>query len=77
MNKREEYLEAVLAITGGESWKIVQDGIKDDIRNIEVQELSSEAWEEVRELRGFRRALIYVHDLRELAKLEKTNAVRL
>ena len=74
MTKREEYIEAVLEITGGEPWKVVQAGMKDDIRNVEVQELSAEDWGAVKELRGFRRALIYVHDLRELAKLEKSNA---
>ncbi len=73
MNKREEYLDAVLEVTGGEAWKTVQEGIKADIRNVEVQELSAEL-EDIKELRGFRRALIYVHDLRELAKLEKSNA---
>lgn len=74
MSKREEYLDAVLEITGGNEWKTVQEGLKNDIRNIEIQELSADL-EDVKELRGFRRALIYVHDLRELAKLEKTNAV--
>ena len=69
---RQDYIEAVLEITGGETWKIVQQGIKTDIRNVEVQELSADL-DKVMELRGFRRALIYVHDLRELAKLEKTN----
>ena len=72
---RAEYIDAVLEVTGGEAWKVVQEGMKDDIRNVEIQELSSEEWETVRELRGFRRALIYVHDMRELAKLEKSNAV--
>ena len=69
---RQEYIDAVLEITGGEAWKTVQEGIRADIKNVEVQELSAEL-ENVKELRGFRRALIYVHDLRDLAKLEKTN----
>ena len=69
---RQEYIDAVLEITGGEAWKTVQEGIRADIKNVEVQELSTEL-ENVKELRGFRRALIYVHDLRDLAKLEKTN----
>ncbi|MHA2065234.1 MAG: hypothetical protein ACXABY_12730 [Candidatus Thorarchaeota archaeon] len=71
---RNEYIEAVLDVTGGESWKAVQEGLKADIRNVEVQELEADL-EDVKELRGFRRALIYVHDMRELAKLEKANAV--
>jgi len=71
---RQEYIEAVLEITGGESWKVVQEGIRADIRNVEVQELEADL-DNVKELRGFRRALIYVHDLRDLAKLEKTNEV--
>ena len=75
MIEREQYLDAVLDITGGEAWKIIQEGMKDDIRNVETQELQAVTWEEVLELRGFRRALIYVHDFRNLAKLEKHNAV--
>ena len=69
---RQEYVDAVLEVTSGEAWKVVQEGIRADIKNVEVQELSAEL-ENVKELRGFRRALIYVHDLRDLAKLEKTN----
>lgn len=72
---RNEYIEAVLEVTGGEPWAKVQEGLIADIKNIETQELSANEWGEVRELRGFRRALIYVHDMRELAKLEKSNAV--
>ena len=73
---RAEYIDAVLQVTGGEAWEIVRQGLADDIKNIEVQELSSEEWGEVKELRGFRRALIYVRDMRNLAKLEeKHNAV--
>ena len=68
---RSEYLDAVLEVTGGEAWTLVQEGLKDDIRNVEVQELSAEI-EDIKELRGFRRALIYVLDLRNLAKLEKS-----
>jgi hypothetical protein len=69
---RAEYIDAVLEVTGGEAWELVKEGIKTDIRNVEVQELEAPL-EDVMELRGFRRALIYVHDLRELAKLEKAN----
>jgi len=71
---RQEYINAVLEVTGGEQWKLVQEGLKADIRNVEVQELEA-GLENIMELRGFRRALIYVHDMRELAKLEKANAV--
>jgi len=72
---RAEYIEAVLEVTSGEAWEKVRIGLKEDIRNVEVQELSADL-KDVKELRGFRRALIYVQDLRELAKLEKTqNAV--
>jgi hypothetical protein len=69
---RAEYIEAVLEVTGGEAWEKVKAGLKDDIRNVEIQELDAPL-EDIKELRGFRRALIYVHELRELAKLEKTN----
>ena len=73
---RAEYIDAVLQVTGGEAWEIIRQGLADDIKNIEVQELSSDEWSEVKELRGFRRALIYVRDMRNLAKLEeKHNAV--
>jgi len=73
MTDRNKYLDAVLEITGGEAWKTIQEVMKDDIRNVETQELQVSTWEEVLELRGFRRALIYVHDFRNLAKLEKHN----
>ncbi|MEE8114323.1 MAG: hypothetical protein V3T23_08200 [Nitrososphaerales archaeon] len=67
---RTEYINAVLEVTGGQSWELVREGLADDIKNIEVQELQSEEWGEVKELRGFRRALIYIRDMRNLAKLE-------
>ena len=51
--KREDYLEAVMEITSGQHWKTVQEGLKDDIRNVEVQELSADL-ENIKELRGFR-----------------------
>ena len=70
---RSEYINAVLEVTGGEAWVLVQEGLLADIKNIETQELASDSWEEVKELRGFRRALIYIRDLRNLAKLEKKN----
>lgn len=73
MIDRDAYLDAILEITGGEAWKTIQEVMKDDIRNVEVQELQANTWDNVLELRGFRRALIYVHDFRNLAKLEKHN----
>ena len=70
---REEYIDAVLEVTGGKAWTTVQEGLQSDIRNIEVQELAANL-EDIKELRGFRRALVYVHDLRNLAKLEKSQS---
>lgn len=45
-----------------------------DINNLIIQELAANTIEEIKELRGFRRGLQYIHDLRELAKTEKANA---
>lgn len=67
---RQEYIEAVLEVTGGPAWELVREGLADDIKNIEVQELSAPL-DEIKELRGFRRALTYVRDMRNLAKLEE------
>ena len=75
MIDREKYLDAILEITGGEAWKTIVEVMKEDIRNVETQELQASTWEQVLELRGFRRALIYVQDFRNLAKLEKHNAL--
>ena len=75
MIERDKYLDAVLEVTAGEAWETVREVMKEDIANVETQELQSPTWDNVLELRGFRRALIYVRDLRNLAKLEKHNAV--
>ncbi len=68
---REEYIEAVFTVTAGEPWKMVQTGLQADINNVIAQELTAETIEEILELRGFRRALEYVQNMRELAKTEK------
>ena len=73
MTAREQYLESVLAVTGGEDWRMVQEGLMSDISNLISQELSAETLPDIMETRGFRKALEYVHDLRELAKTEKAN----
>ncbi len=72
---REEYLEAIFEVTTGEPWVRVQDGLQADINSLIAQELAENDFAEIKELRGFRRALEYVHGLREIAKTERaTNA---
>lgn len=73
-SERELFLDAVFAVTSGEAWLRVQAGLQEDIKGLIEQELSSESFDEIKELRGFRRALQYVHDMRELAKTEKNSA---
>lgn len=74
-SQRELYLDAVFAVTSGDAWERVKHGIQADINNVVAQELQAETLNEIMELRGFRSALEYVHNLRELAKTEKaTNA---
>ncbi len=71
---RSEYLEAVFTVTTGEPWERVQEGLMSDINNLMLDELNAETIEEIKEFRGFRHGLQYIHDLRELAKTEKSHA---
>lgn len=68
---REEYVNAILEVTGGPAWERVQEGLDAEIRNLEIRELQSEDWGDIKELRGSRRTLINVKNWRELIKLEQ------
>lgn len=71
---RSEYIESVYSVTSGEPWEKVQEGLQSDINNLIHRELEADTMEKIMELRGFRNALQYVHDLRELAKTEEAHA---
>lgn len=71
---RREYLEAILDLTANEAWTKFQEGLKSEISGTVAQELQAETIEKIKELRGFRIALQYVHDIRDKAIMEKTNA---
>jgi len=68
---RQEYLEAVFAVTGGAEWDIVKESLEDEIRSLQVRAMQAETWEEVCELRGMAKAYVVVYNMRQNAKLEK------
>ena len=73
---REEYLDAVVEVTGGEAWVTIQEGLEEDIRNLQVRALQAGTWEEVVDLQGQAKVFVQFYNMRESAKFEKSqNAV--
>ncbi len=72
MNTRSKYIDAVMDVTSGEAWEIVKESLEGEIRDLQVRALGAKTWEDVCELRGQAQAYIVIYNMRENAKLEKT-----
>ena len=72
MSKRNEYIDAVLEVTSGPAWEIVKESLEGEIRDLQIRALQAQSWEEVCELRGQAQAYVVVYNMRDNAKLEKS-----
>lgn len=73
---QDQFNEAVLNVTGGQDWAIVQQGLANDIYQIQAGALDAKNWDAVCEARGFAAGLAYISALREttLMAMEQQNA---
>lgn len=58
--------EAVLNVTSGPDWDIVKESLLKEVYNIQASMLDATSWDQVCELRGFARGLIFMSNLREM-----------
>jgi hypothetical protein len=70
MVTEEQYLDAVLSVTGGPNWDIVKAGWANEIYELQAQMLDVKSWDEVCELRGFARGLAMAMNLRETVETQ-------
>lgn len=73
---QQTFTDAVLAVTGGENWEVIQQGLRNMIYEVQASALELKSWEEVNQAKGFAQGLNYVIHLRdmELNKQEQDNA---
>ena len=57
--------DAILTVTGIEDWKIIQQGLYNEVQAAQAGALNLPTWEDVCEERGFMRGLIYCITLRD------------
>jgi hypothetical protein len=63
--EQDEWMEAILTVTGGTDWDVVKKWLATEIYTKQAESLEAENWDVLCENRGFAQGLAYIMNIRE------------